>query len=596
MVRTKLKSITRLDLFSTHEIPALIVLITMMVLVGFSWRTAKRAIDEARTEEVNERAGYAETNIRQRLLLNENTLRAGSGLFGSPSVVTRQQWVNFVNSLHLSERMPGIIGLGYSELITAEQLPAYIQGMRTQGFPDFAINPAEPSRDLYSSISFIEPQNERNRQALGGDMYTEPIRRETMDRARDSANTAMSEITLVLQDQTNRRNGITLFHPVYKTGEPIDSVEQRRAAIQGFVYAPLSADRLFGQIFPDKDPNFNFKIFDADSLNEQSLLYEQLPDADDNSFNWIKEDRLNIADQTWLIRYGVKDGIVSEPLRNRPQGIIIGGTIFSIIVASVVYLLLQKRSRIISDKQDIKVERAKDSLLSLASHQLRTPATGVKQYIGMVLEGFVGNVKPEQRDLLVKAYDSNERQLRIINEFLYLAKADAGRIVISPQIFDLTELTLSIIKDMQSEIKEAGHKLTFKNKSKKFLVLADTHGARMIIENLISNAIKYTPPGGKIEITLLKKNNVVKFCIKDNGVGIDGKDFSKLFKQFSRIPNELTKQTSGSGIGLYLASYLAKLNGGTITVESDRGVGSTFTATFKAAGVKKVTDTNRESR
>jgi signal transduction histidine kinase len=596
MVRPKINSITRLGLFSTHEIPTLIVFLMMMVLVGFSWRTATRAVNETRDEEVSERANYAETNIRQRILLNENTLRAAAGLFGSSGEVTRQQWSEFVSSLELGERMPGIIGIGYSEFLLPSDIPSFEQRMQSDGFPDFTVKPKEPARDLYSSIKYIEPLNERNRQALGGDLYSESARHQAMDKARDNATTTMSEITLVLQDESVRKNGVNIFHPVYETGKQVGTLEGRREAILGFVYAPLSAERLFGQIFPDKNPDFNFQIYDADTINNESLLYEQFPDSDENSYKWVQEDELTVTDQTWVIRYGIRDTIVPAAIRNRPQGIIAGGLIFALFVAAVVYLLLQKRGRIITSNQDIKIERAKDNLLSLASHQLRTPATGVKQYVGMVLEGFVGDLPAEQRELLNKAYDSNERQLRIINEFLYLAKADAGRIVISPQSFDLVAFTRNIIKDMRSEINDAGHKVRLKSQTKTLITYADTHSARMIIENLISNAIKYTPLGGKISITLRRKNNYVLFVVADNGVGIEQKDFPKLFKQFSRIPNELTKQTSGSGIGLYLARYLVKLNGGTITVESERGVGSTFTVSFRGKVVRKITDVTRKRK
>lgn len=596
MVRNTIKSVTRFDLFSTHGIPALIVFVMMMVLVSSSWRTANRSIEETRAEEVSERARYTETNIQQRVLLNENTLRAGAGLFGGSTLVTRQQWAGFVDSLGLSQRMPGIIGIGYAEFLAPSQITAYEQRIRNEGFPDFSVKPIEPTRDIYSGITFIEPQNERNSQALGGDMYSEPVRRMAMDKARDTGTTAMTEITLVLQDETTRKNGVSLYHPVYRTGAPTETVEQRRAAIVGFVYAPLSADRLFGQIFPNKDPDFNFRIYDADDMNDESILYEQFPGADPNSFMWIQEDRLAVADQTWIVRFGARDGIVPAAIRERPRGIIFGGTIFAILVAGSVYLLLQRKTRIIGERQKKNIERAKDDLLSLASHQLRTPATGVKQYTGMVLEGFVGDITDEQRELLTKAYESNERQLRIINEFLYLAKADAGRIVISQQVFDLTDFTRSILRDMQSEIKDAGHKVRLKGRSKQVFACADTHSARMIIENLISNAIKYTPHGGKITITIGKKYNEVFLSVADNGVGIASKDFPMLFKQFSRIPNELTKQTSGSGIGLYLSRYLAKLNGGTITVESERGIGSVFTVNLKGKGVRKITDVAKKRK
>ena len=111
----------------------------------------------------------------------------------------------------------------------------------------------------------------------------------------------------------------------------------------------------------------------------------------------------------------------------------------------------------------------------------------------------------------------------------------------------------------------------------------------MIVENMLANAIKYTQPGGKISIRVVKGIREARVEITDTGVGIAKKDMSLLFKQFSRIPNELSSEVSGSGIGLYLAQQLAIRNGGSITVESESGKGSTFILHLPLKKVKNLT-------
>lgn len=590
MVRAKLKSITRFDLFSMHVIPTFIVFLMMMVLIGFSWRTATRAVTDTRNETVDELGSTVQANIKQRLQLYENTLRAASGLFESSDSVSRDEWRRFVASLDIKESLPASLVLGYAEIIPASQLNAYEARIRAEGFPTFNVTPEEPARDIYSSVTYFEPDNDRNRQAFGGDMLVNAPRREAMERARDSGKTSMSDVASTLQEDGSRENGITIYQPVYRPKAPIDTVEQRRAALTGYIYTALRSSDLFGNVFESNTEDFNFEIYDGEELKPETLLYNNHPS--NGGFSHIYTDKITLSDQQWDIRFSAKDTIVPESVRRRPGNVATGGTIFAAIVALVVYLLLQRRTRILAFKEERKIERAKDNLLSLASHQLRTPATGVKQYIGMVLEGFVGKISKEQQDLLARAYESNERQLRIINEFLYLAKADADRVVISPQKFDLAELARQIVSDMESEVNEAGHTIKIVQKNKKLEAVADTHSVRMIIENLLSNAIKYTPAGGRIIVTLKRDGGNAVLEVKDNGVGIEKKDYPKLFRQFSRIPNKLTRQTSGSGIGLYLADYLAKLNGGTITVESEAGKGSTFRVRFRRKNVKKFTDIN----
>jgi signal transduction histidine kinase len=155
-------------------------------------------------------------------------------------------------------------------------------------------------------------------------------------------------------------------------------------------------------------------------------------------------------------------------------------------------------------------------------------------------------------------------------------------------------LIKQILQDTQSDILEAGHTVVQRNKSRSLFAFADIHSTRMIVENLLSNAIKYTPSGGRITVTIKRQNNFVIFSIEDTGVGIDKHDYPKLFKQFSRIPNELTKQTTGSGIGLYIAQYLANANGGKIEVDSKKGKGSVFTLLLPTRSVKKFTVPKRK--
>ncbi|MDQ3123698.1 MAG: CHASE domain-containing protein, partial [bacterium] len=448
--------------------------------------------------------------------------------------------------------------------------------------------PSEPKRTIYAVITYMEPLIIRNLQVLGDDMYIEPVRRAAMEKARDTNATTMSDVVSLRQEDNSRSNGVILYHPIYRKGAKLDTIAQKQAALTGYIHVPVRTDLLFGTILKNNDEFFNFRVFSEAMKNEKTLLYEgEEIDVSDN-LTLVDTHTVQNIGQAWDIEYNAAEAIVPASIRDRPQGVIIGGSIFAFIVAAIVLLLLQRRTRMLAGVEEKRLQRAKDDMLSLASHQLRTPATGVKQYLGMVIEGFTGKITKEQEEVLQRAYDSNERQLRIINEFLYLAKAEAERIVITPQKFDLIVFTKQIVNDMEAEIKEAGHTVKL-NHSAKLSCVADKHSARMIIENLISNAIKYTPEGGAIEITIKSKDKFAVVAVKDNGVGIAKKHYNKLFQQFSRIPNELTKYTSGSGIGLYLSQVLAKQNHGLITVESEVDQGSCFSAHFPRKSVRNIT-------
>lgn len=586
----KVFRLTHKELTASPLVPTIVVFLTMVVLIGSAWRTARQDLTTTRNNLIEERALLSETNVLQQVYSYENALLASRGLILSSDEVDKGEWKSFVSALQLGERMGGMLGIGYADLIEPQDLSRYEASVRRDGAGNFSVWPKEPERELYSSIRYIEPLDDINRPALGYDMYSESIRRDAMKRAIDSGQPEMTSKILLVQGGENRIPGLNLYQALYRKNAPIDTVEQRREAVIGFVYAPFIAQQLFGSVFSEQENEYNVRVYDGDHADSDALLYEQ--HVGDDTFQWVRADTLDVAGVRWTFEFGIKDTIVPQSVRERPRSVLVGGMLLAFLIATMVYLLLQRRTKRLVEKEERRIQLAKDNMLSLASHQLRTPATGVKQYVGMVLEGFTGELTPEQEDMLRSAYESNERQLRIINEFLYLAKTEADRIVVTPQLIDLVVLVREITADMQSEIQDSGHALTLKTRRNKTVCAADIHSTRMIVENLVSNAIKYTPRGGKITITIGSDERGCFVKVKDSGVGIAEEDLPKLFQQFTRIPNELTKQTSGSGIGLYLAKQLAERNKGFIEVESEPDKGSTFTLFLTAKTVKIFTETN----
>lgn len=221
---------------------------------------------------------------------------------------------------------------------------------------------------------------------------------------------------------------------------------------------------------------------------------------------------------------------------------------------------------------------SKDEFVSLASHQLRTPATIIKQLLGIMLQGYMGQLEPEHYQAIQKAYASNERQLSIINNLLKVAQLDAGKVVLNKTPTDVQSFICEITDD-QSEI-FAEHEQTVLVKidnTAKQIIPVDQDNVRMAIENILDNASKYTPCGGNIEVVVDSVKKWLRIAIHDNGIGIAPEDMDKLFRRFSRIPNKLPGNRTGSGLGLYWANKIVELHGGIIDVNSQPGRGSIFT-------------------
>lgn len=222
------------------------------------------------------------------------------------------------------------------------------------------------------------------------------------------------------------------------------------------------------------------------------------------------------------------------------------------------------------------ISRTKDEFVALASHQLRTPATAVKQYLGMVLQGYAGVISAIQKEMLQKAFESNERQIQIINQILNAARVDTGRLVMTAMPLDIGALAKGIADDMRPALELRRHTFTVRLPRNPVRIMADAGYLRMAIENLLHNASIYTPEGGRVELRVTRAGSQVRISVTDTGVGIKKADIGKLFTKFSRIHNALSVQAGGSGIGLYLTAEIIRLHGGAVTVESRAGHGATF--------------------
>lgn len=240
----------------------------------------------------------------------------------------------------------------------------------------------------------------------------------------------------------------------------------------------------------------------------------------------------------------------------------------------------EERFRNMVDQQTALVELndAKDEFISLASHQLRTPATGVKQFIGMLLEDYFGKITDEQRTMLEYAYESNERQLEVINDLLKVAQVDAGKVMLVKKECDLAELLEDIMQEQRTQFASRDQRVLLDRPTEPVKARVDRNRIRMVIENLVDNASKYTPEGRRI-ITSIHQSPRGKFVtikVKDEGVGIAEEDIPKLFQKFSRLDNPLSIQVGGTGIGLYWAKKIVDLHDGSISLKSKPDKGTIF--------------------
>jgi len=222
------------------------------------------------------------------------------------------------------------------------------------------------------------------------------------------------------------------------------------------------------------------------------------------------------------------------------------------------------------------IERLKSQFVSVAAHQLRTPLSIIKWSLSMMIQGELGSLTGEQKEILEKTNQTNERMILLINDLLNVARIEEGRFIYKPQAVDFTELLERIIKPIQLLAEEKKVKLDVDLSEESKVIKADTEKLVLAVKNLIENAIYYTEPGGSVTVCLKKRGNELEFFVKDTGIGIPKDQQHRIFDKFFRGDNAVRKETEGTGLGLFIAKNIIEAHGGKIWFESREGKGTTF--------------------
>lgn len=232
----------------------------------------------------------------------------------------------------------------------------------------------------------------------------------------------------------------------------------------------------------------------------------------------------------------------------------------------------------------LELDKMKDELVSVASHELRTPMTSIKSYLWMIINKKATLTEGKKSEYLSRVYESSERMIKLVEDMLTVSKIEGGKVEIHLASTNLEDLVEQVVKDMLVQAQAKGVSLAFlKSPQKLPAVLMDIDRTREILVNLIGNALKYTPNQGRIEILAKEQKDGVVVSIHDSGKGIAKEDLPRLFQKFGRLEGSFVSsaEAGGTGLGLYITKGLVELQGGKIWVESEKGQGSTFSFILK---------------
>ena len=399
-----------------------LVFVVGLLMTLSLWDWSEHVYDRNAQSYFEFRVGQLLESIEKRLETYQQVLHGARGLFTASLSVERDEFFQYVNSLHLNERYPGIQGVGYSLIVPKDKKESHTQAVRQQGFPDYEIYPAG-DRDVYTSIIYLEPFARRNLVAFGYDMYSEPVRHRAMVYARDNDLIGMSgKVRLVQETDTDIQAGFLMYLPVYRNGLPDDTQAERRANILGWVYAPFRMKDFVAGIGGERAGDLHLSIYDGDRVSDDNLMYADQPEhVSSLAIRTIRT--LRIGGHAWTLVIHSEPGLKNWLNHNQSLTILVSGLILSILLALLIREFISRgqalaiaaeanrelqeseaRFRLMADSAPVLIwmTDADQSAVWLNKHWLDFTGRELQREMG---SGWLESVYPSHAELVKKLFD-----------------------------------------------------------------------------------------------------------------------------------------------------------------------------------------------
>ena len=240
-----------------------------------------------------------------------------------------------------------------------------------------------------------------------------------------------------------------------------------------------------------------------------------------------------------------------------------------------------------------EISRSKSDFINIAAHQLRTPLSAVKWVLRMILDGDVGSLGSSQRKLLDKGYETNEKMIKLVNNLLNVARIEDDRFGYEFKKGNIVEAITDVVGELRLMAEKGDIDLIFERPDNIAPFVFDFSKIQLAFHNLINNALKYTRAGGTVRVFLKKVGEEITAEVTDTGIGIPEDQIKQMFKKFFRAENVIRLQVGGSGLGLFIVKDIIARHGGTITVKSIEGKGTTFSLRMPIKHI--IEDNNKET-
>lgn len=582
-------------------------IVTTLGITGMFYLAALRSDTSRFAVETNRIRNAVQAQIGAYVGL----LTATRGFVETSGDLDRTKFGRFIGELGLQTTYTGIQGIGYSKVVRPGELEPLVNQIRGEGDTGFAPYP-ESDRNIEQTVIFLEPQDALNRRAIGFDMSSETNRREALDRARDTGQIAASARVVLVQEMvtTEKQPGFLIYLPSYRDGIVPSTIEERRRAVEGFVYAPFRAGDLFSEIRRSvQSDHLLFEVYEG-SEDGTSLLYKDTPESPSIlravSRPWIPvaAEEIDVYGRKWIIRYQASDTFMSLSNLWWSPVIFLLGISLSLLIFKL--LMTQVRNRCKAEqtarelmeseamnrkllnkesaarKEAEEASKVKDEFISVVSHELRTPLNAIAGW-ARVLKG--NDLTQMTRDSALEKIERNLRaQATLIDDLLTYSQMASGGFGIHRSEVDMASVVGSALSEVEPMVVEKKLVVQVHDGSCGRLVYGDPEKLRTVALKLFSNAAKFTPSHGQIDVSIGLEDDRMVLCVKDTGRGLSEDFIPFIFERFRQHDSSITRKVGGLGLGLAICEEIIRLHNGTIEASSaGEGKGAEFTVRLPLA-------------
>ncbi len=587
------------------KFPNMVLVVSLILTIGVTYLFYQSSKNKDLLRFNNE-VLRVQAVIENKVNLYLALLKGGRGFIESSKQLTREDFANYVRNLELDKNYVGVQGIGYNKIVLPNERETLIEQMKSEGFADFKMFP-ESERDLSQAIIYLEPLDEPNKKAIGFDMSTESNRRAALERARDSGEAAASaKVTLVQENENDQQSGFLIYLPIYKNGELPSTVAERRQNIEGYIFNPFRAGDFLNEVQKSASASdVAIKIYDGEATQENLLAQTDAKIGKDftNQINeeYAEQEELDVGGRKWIVKYNTLPAFAEQSSLGWTPLILLIGVIFSFllfgltfwesaarakmqIIAAELFESEKQQQTLFENEQKARLSaeqanKTKDEFISVVSHELRTPLNAIAGWTRILRTDSLSN---NTKNLALDKVEKNlHSQIELVEQLLGYSQIISGNINVEEGKVDFSKLFEATFLEIETTARDKKIEFLKDNKLNAHQILGNEDKIKIVIYNILSNAVKFTNFGGKVEACTSINDGNIQMIVKDNGKGISPDYLPHIFDRFRQADNSITRVHGGLGLGLAISHHIVKLHKGTIEAKSEGiGKGAIFTVKF----------------